>query len=432
MDTMGMGLERGPRLAGLALGAALLALGGVGGFGVWAATAPLSAAAVAPGTLKADSLRKTVRHKEGGVVAALLVREGERVSAGQVLLRMDAAEAKAEVGALRAQRVDLRAQQARLLAERDGADTPAFPDASDDAARAAAEAQGRIFAAHRRAVLDQVGLLDKRIAQQRATLDALRLQEAATASQQALFAEEETTVHALADRGLERRPRLLDLQRQGAGLAGTRADMAGRSAGALDAIAGFELQQVQVRADSIKQAAEDLRGVQAGLAQVEERLGAAEARLGRVEVRAPQDGMVVGLQVLAADAVVQPGGALLDLVPADEPLLVDARVQPGDIESVREGLRAEVRLLAFKQRTTPLVRGRVVRVSADTMTDERTGAPYFLARIALLPDERTRPATAQLTPGMPAEAYIVVGERTALDYLLQPVQASFGRAFRER
>lgn len=426
----------GPPVRTLIAAGALAALVGFGGFGGWAALAPLASAAIAPGTVTVDGNRKTVQHLDGGIIAEILVREGDRVTAGQPVMRLDDLETRSTIALLDGQVWALAAQEARLAAERDGRADVTFPDelTALTGERAVAEilaGQQRIFASRRTSLDSRAEVIRQRIAQQQAQIAALDAQRAAGRGQLALIAEEVVGVEAMVRQGLERKPRLLALQRQQVELEGQQGDLANRMAQAREAIAQAELEILSLRDDRQSEIATELRDVQVRLAEAREKRAAAAVRQGRRDVVAPVAGVVMKLRHFAPGAVVPPGGDILDLVPQDDPLVIDAHVSPTDIDVVRAGLPAKVVLSAFKSRTTPQLAGRVTRVSADALTDERTGTAYYRAQVEVDAGELAALDGVHLQPGMPAETLILTGERTLLRYLLQPIEDSFRRAFRE-
>lgn len=426
----------GPPVRTLIAAGALAALVGFGGFGGWAALAPLASAAIAPGIVTVDGNRKTVQHLDGGIIAEILVREGDHVVAGQPVMRLDDLETRSTIALLDGQVWALAAQEARLAAERDGRADVTFPMELTDLTkeRAVVEilaGQQRIFTSRRTSLDSRAEVIRQRIAQQQAQIAALDAQRAAGRGQLALIAEEVVGVEAMVRQGLERKPRLLALQRQQVELEGQQGDLANRMAQAREAIAQAELEILSLRDDRQSEIATELRDVQVRLAEAREKRGAAAVRQGRRDVVAPVAGVVMKLRHFAPGAVVTPGGEILDLVPQDEPLVIDARVSPTDIDVVRAGLPAKVVLSAFKSRTTPQLAGRVTRVSADALTDERTGTAYYRAQVEVDADELAALDGVHLQPGMPAETLILTGERTLLRYLLQPIEDSFRRAFRE-
>lgn len=421
---------RRPIVAGLAA----VALG-LGGFGSWAALAPLSSAAVAPGVIQVESSRKAVQHRDGGIIAELLVREGDRVAAGQLLLRLDDVESRAEFDVLEQQYHASLAQEARLIAERDQTDLrwPAILErhaARVEVAKILA-GQEHILRSRRETLAGQVDIMNRRIGQFEAQISALDAQLSAGARQRELIREELANVGALVARGLERKPRLLALEREAARLDGAQGDYRGRIAQMREAIAEAELQIIELRAARQEEVAAELQDVEGRRTEIEEKLTAAEAQLVRHEVLAPEAGTVLNLRYFAPGGVIPAGGTILDIVPQEDRLVIDAQVQPADIDEVTGGMPAQVVLAGLKGQTTPYLDGWVVRVSPDALTDERTGVSYFVARVEVNRAQLNRLADVEMSPGMPAEVLIVNRERTALDYLLQPLRDSFRRAWRE-
>jgi len=469
------------------------------GIGAWAALAPLDSAAVATGRVTVAGNRKTVQHLEGGIVEELRVTEGDRLEAGQVLIRLDDTQARANLELLRGRHDALLAQEARLMAARDGrgaiafppeltarehactalsesagdpppvpvppvagtspeenlhlrlASTlapplpaapeasppksapPASPAACSDAAQVARLVAGEqaVFDARRRARRGRVDIFHKRIMQLNKEIASLGAQVLADDRRLELIDEERIAVATLVEQGNLDKPRLLALKRAAAQLEGSRGEHEGLIARAEQRIGETELQIIDLQNSTLDQVVSELREVQTQLVDVGERLKAAEDVLERTEIRAPRAGVVMGLNVHTETGVIAPGQHLLDIVPEDDVLVVEAEVEPTDIDVVRVGLTAQVRLTAFKQRNAPLLTGRVSRVSADSFTREQTGATYFLARITIDTAEREKLEGGKLYPGMPAEVMIVTGKQTAFDYILTPVTDSFRLAFRE-
>lgn len=425
-----------PPVARLVAAGLVLALAGVGGFAAWAATAPLASAAVAPGIITADTSRKSVQHLEGGIVAGILVHDGDRVAAGQPLIRLDDVEVRSTVALLEGQVWALLAQEARLLAERDGLPAPVPPPplaerAADPAVAEIVTGQQRIFDSRRASLTNRVVVTRQRIAQLEAQIAGLEAQRRAGLGQLALIREESGAVAAMVDKGLERKPRLLALMRQTVELEGAQGDLANRIAQAREGIAQAELEILGLEADRQSEVADSLRTVQIQRVEAEEKLAAARVRLSRRAMLAPEAGTVMNLRHFAPGAVVAPGDAVLDLVPLNDPLVIEARVSPADSDVVHAGQPAKVVLSAYKSRTTPTLDGTVTRVSADALTDERSGQMYYLARVSVDSGQLDGLPDVHLVPGMPAETLIVTGERTMLRYLLQPLEDSFRRAFRE-
>lgn len=407
-----------------------------GAFGLWSAYAPLAEAAIAVGEIRAEGQRRTIQHLEGGIVQEILARDGDRVQAGQVLLRLDSIQAAAQAESLRAQRYALLAQEARLTAEAEGRPAIAFPRdlllAADPRAEEAMAGQRALFAARRAAFTAQLAALSARREQQEATLGALAAQRESQTRQLELIRQEEESVRRLVAQGLERMPRLLALQRQMAALEGNRADLESQSARAQAVIAEIEGERARLEQTRRAEIATELREVATRLADVTERLRAAEDVSNRREVLAPEDGTILHSRIFTRGAVLRPGEPAMELVPARDRLLVEVQLSPADIERIRPGLPAEIRLPAYRQRLAPYLEGEVVEVAADVTHDERRGIAYYRVRIAIPEEQLARLPGGPLRPGMPAEALILTGERSLARYLVQPLLDSFHRAFRER
>ena len=407
-----------------------------GGFGTWAAVAPLASAVVAQGIVAVDSNRKKVQHLEGGVVAELAVRDGERVEAGQVLLRLDETRARAAYGMLRGATDADRAIEARLVAERDGLSMVAYPDellarADESDVADTLRGQSLLFDARRSAREGQVAILAQRIVQLEEQIEGLAAQKAAKDRQVALIHEELGGLEKLFKQGHARKDRVLALQREAAELDGERGELRASIARLRTSIGETRLEVLQIDRGFREEVVGALRDVQTQLVDLAERLAAARHVVDHVEIRAPADGIVVGLDVHTVGGVVRAGETLLEIVPQDDRLIVEARLRPADIENLAVGHQAMVLFSAFSQRTLPTIVGAVSYVSADSRADPRTGEPYFVARIEIEPGELAKLGERRIQPGMPAEVMIRTGERTALQYLTQPFLDSINRAWRE-
>jgi len=425
-----------PRIgAPLAAGAFLL-IAFFAGFGGWAALAPLSSATVAEGVIRVETHRKTVQHLEGGIVREILVNEGDKVTAGQVLMRLDKTQSGTTVSVLQDQQDALLALQARLEAERDGLDVVQFPPElsarqSDPKVATVVGGQQKIFDTRRQSLRAQLGILSQRVEQLGSEIAGHKAQLVSANEQIQLTQEEIATVTDLLNRGLERKPRLLALQRQQSYLEGSRGEQLGAIAKAQQEIGEAKLQSADLLDKRSSEIALELRDTQSRLLEIRQKLGAAVDVDNRMEVVAPVSGQVVDLKVHTLGGVVRPGDALLDIVPQSDELVVEARVRPVDIDAVHAGQSAQVALTAYKQRTTPRLDGRLATVSADALIDESRHISYYSAEIHIDSSELAKLNGVQLYPGMPAEVMIVTGERTLLQYFIQPVIDSFHRAFRE-
>lgn len=430
-----------PRRHGL-----LIVLAILGVFGGWALLAPLDGAVVAAGSFIANGQNKEVQHLEGGIVRDLLVREGDLVEPNQVLVRLDETPARAKLRRLVVRKYRLLAMQARLEAQIEGRDEARLP-ATLAAAGATDPDVAPIFArqqmelkVRRLKQADEEEILRREIAGLKESIGGYTAQVQSLEHRIGLFGDELKDKQTLLDRQLARRTDVLAVQRAEAGLTGQRGELLGRIADSKERIARAEQQISQVRSAALQKAVEEMREVEAELDDVTEQIAASRDVLDRVEVRAPERAIVVKLNYHARGAVVAPGAAILELVPADDALVIEARVRPSDITSVHSGQDALVRLTALNQRLTPVVAGKVQYVSADTVPEpvspehpsSHGGQPSFVVRVALdEADVRSKVNGFRPTPGMPADVYIKTGERTFFAYLMRPVLDSFSRAFRE-
>ena len=403
----------------------------------WAAVAPLDSAAIAQGVVSIDGYRKTVQHLEGGIVGEILVREGAQVSAGQVLIRLDDTTPRASLELLHGRWLVASAWEARLEAERDGYDRIRFPEAltglrADPKTRQVLEGQDNIFQARREALRSQVAILDQRAAEYRAEIVGIEGQIRSETTQLSLVEEELADVQMLYGKGLTRKPKLLQLRRRAAEIQGSRNLHRAQIARARQSIGATRMRASDLATTRRNQVVEELRKAQSELYDLHQRLRAAEDVLARTEIRAPLGGTVVDLRVHSAGGVIASGAPLLDIVPRDQRLVVEARIDPKDIDVVHDGLDAQVRFTAFNQRHRAPAAARLTAISADLLTDEASGQRYYLARVELVVDDAASAAElAALHPGMQAEVMFVTGARSALDYLLEPLLLSLNRAFRE-
>ena len=423
---------RGSILAGGAIMVAFFA-----GLGGWATVAPLSSAVIAPAVIKVEGNRKLVQHLEGGIVRELRVKDGDRVEAGQVLLLLDDTQARGAVELLSTQQAELRAQEARLLSEQSAARAIAFP-ASLEARRPEPEiarvldAQARYFNSRREAMLGQVRVMRQRIVQTREQIVGAEGQLGAQRQQRDSIRGELIGLQDLFKRGYVPRQRILELERGAAAFDGEATETAALVVKLRQSIEELNLQIDQLQIDRMAQVAADLRDVQVRLIDIAPRLQVAQETLRRTSITAPATGSVVGLTVFTVGGVVAAGETVMEIVPDHGDLRVEATINVEDQKDIRVGSEAEVHLIAYGQRSAPIVSGRVLDVSADRLTDQRTGAGYYVARIKLDQQELRRMTDIHLSPGMPALVVIPTGERTALDYLLRPLTDSFVRALREK
>lgn len=425
-----------PRTGGaILLGFAAMAVF-FGVFTAWSVLAPLSEAAIAPGMIKVEGTRRTIQHLEGGIVREILVRDGDRVRAGQVLMRLDDIRAAAELETLRSQRWAFLAQDARLGAELAGHAELAFPPdlsaAGEPRAADAMSGQRAVFEARAASLMSQVAVQEARIGQQEAIISGASGQIRAQRQQLELIRREEQITRTLVQQGLQRLPTLLALQRTAAGLEGQLVDLEGQVERATQVIAEARNTIASIVGQRRQEMAAEQREIRIRLAEVEERLRAAQDVAVRRDIVAPEDGTILNLRLFNMGAVVRAGDPVMDLVPTQDRLIAEVNVQPFDIDVVHVGLQAEVRLPAFKQRLVPYLHGHVTYVAQDVTIDERTRQSFYRVHIALDQDQLERTPGVHLVPGMPVEAMIQIGERSFLRYITQPLRDSFARAFREQ
>ena len=423
-------MTRYPRRLGVA--AAILFVSVLGG---WSVLAPLESAAVAPGIISPDGHRKTIQHLEGGIIRTIHVREGDVVKAGAPLITLDDIKARASDKELRERLLHLLAAEARLEAERTDAAEISFPELlvqwkSTELERVM-EGQRQLLLSRRAAYQGQTQILEARVRQLEEQNVGLREMIAAEEEQMALIDEETAAVQKLLDKGLERKPRILALKRSRADIAATKAANRAKIAENAQAIGETRLQLITVSEQRQEKIGSELADIRRVVAEIKGELPSREDSLDRTVIRAPIDGIVMNLRVNTETGVVRPGEPLLDIVPDDDQLIIDARVRPTDIERIAPGMSARVVLTAYRQRNLPLIHGRLRSISADAMTDERTGLSYFLAKVEVVPGDLATLDNVKLVPGMPAEVMLMDGEQSAFAYLVRPILDSAQRSLRE-
>jgi HlyD family type I secretion membrane fusion protein len=405
-----------------------------GGLGTWSMLAPLDSAVVGSGALVVHGNRKTVQHREGGIIAALLVQEGSVVDQGQVLVRLDDTQARAAYDVHRSQLLADEALSARDLAELATASAITFSadlSPGDPVAAAIMNREHIVFRSHRDLLTQQLGVVDQRIVEARAQQDGAQQQLDSTIRQLALAQQELRSVSELQKVGLETKTRLLDL---GRGVEALRGQMGQLTSD----VARFGAQAVELEAEKLRlrQTAQDdatreLRDAQLRINDVLPRLAADRDLMRRLEIRAPIDGEVVNLAIFTKGGVIEPGRPIMDIVPRDPTLVAEAQIRPEDVEHLHLGQTAEIMATGFNQRDAGPIEGKVTVISADRMTDSRTGHSYFKAEVALVADRQGGSLLRRLGPGMPVQVIIPTKARTAFDYLVGPLRESFRGAMRE-
>jgi epimerase transport system membrane fusion protein len=417
-----------------AIGMAVL-LGTVGILGTWSYLAPIDSAASASGFVTVKSHSKTVQHLDGGIVKELIAKDGDIVNEGDILLTLDGSEIKAQLEILRGQQITFAAQVARLTAERDRLGQVIYPkevqNLSDARVVEAQQSENQIFNARKNAHEGEVSVLNQRISQLNSRIQGLQGQKTSKQELKASYSEEAKDLRELLAEGFADKQRLRDLERSLSASTGEIASLSSEIASSEMQIGETRLQILQIQKQFQEEVANKLSEVQAQLYDINQRLTATVDKVNRIQIKAPSAGRVMGLSIHNVGGVITPGRPILDIVPQGEELIIDARVSPMDIDRVHVGLVAEVRFSAFKQALTPKMMGKLTILSADKLTDERTGAPYYSAKIELTPDSYVKLGGMELLPGMPADVLINTGERTVFEYLMQPITNAFARAFIE-
>ncbi|MDF1796511.1 MAG: HlyD family type I secretion periplasmic adaptor subunit [Coxiellaceae bacterium] len=407
-----------------------------GVFGLWATFAPLESAAIAPGTITIAGKHKSIQHLEGGIVKSLNIKENSVVKKGQVLLTLQETHSKASLQIIHYDLYEQIAIRTRLLAELKDKHDFKFPDSipknSDNKRiQSILDAQRSIFHSNHKTLHGMIAIHEKRIAEINEQIEGLEDKYKANQKQLELIATELKDVKILAEKRLIKKSRLLSLQREEARLQG----QLGESKAAIDnnerKIAEIELEIHSVKNKHRKELLALLHETQQQLAELTEKQRAQTDVLTRTTIRAPISGRIVGLKVHTIGGVVSPGEVLMDIVPSNAHMLVEAKVSPLDIDIVVPGLIAKVRVSVFRQRDVPLLIGKVTEVSADSFKDERTGESYYLAQIDLPDKQIAKLPGGSVYPGMPVEVMIITQESTPWRYFIAPIHRSFNKAFRE-
>ncbi|MBI4757020.1 MAG: HlyD family type I secretion periplasmic adaptor subunit [Betaproteobacteria bacterium] len=412
-------------------------IGGVLAFVIWSWLVPLSSAVIAEGVVKVDLNRKTIQHLEGGIVRAIHVRDGDRVAAGQLLVTLEDLKVDASLEQLKLQADSERAKLARLNAERDLAARPAFPEDLQkrrDKARVAEllQRETALFAARRQALDSQVRLLAEQARAAEQEIASLEAQVKDGNTSIGLMDEETAANERLAQQGFISKSRLLGLQRNVSDYRVRQGGQAAELAKARQKKSDLELRMATLRANYVQTASDELKEATARIFAIEEQLRPTQDARARQQILAPVAGEVVDIKVNTVGASVGPREPLMDIVPVDTPLIIEARVGPDGINDVHPGAEADIQLTAFKRRTTPMVTGKVSYVSADRLVDRANGVPYYVAHILVPPEALREAGDLKLHPGMAAEVFVRAEERTTLDYLLAPITDTLRRAMRER
>ena len=409
----------------------------VGGVGVWSAFASIAGAVVAMGQLKVESNRQVVQHLDGGVVKEILVKEGDVVEAGEVMVRLDDKLMVGELAIAEGQLYEIMARRGRLIAERDGLAAPVFNDEVRDAARKNPEiasllqGQERLYSARATSMIGQKEQLRERQLQIREEISGADAQSVALQSQLELVGRELKDLRGLLAKGLAQASRVLALERENARLLGQTGEIKANIARLKGQISEIEIQLLGLDSTQREEAITELRDFEYRENELREQRNSLIETLDRLEVRAPRPGRVLGMTIYALRSVVRPAEPILYIVPSDEELVVEARIETINIDQIYPGQDARLRFSAFSARTTPEVAGKVVKVSPDTFTDEATGFSYYSAELKFDIAELDAFNELELIAGMPVETYIQTGERTPYSYFTKPLTDYFNKALRE-
>ena len=411
---------------------ALLALT-VGG---WAYNAEISGAVIASGQIVVESSRKKVQHPGGGIVGEILARNGDTVSAGQTLVRLDATFPKANLDIVPKQLNELIAQRARLRAERDGQATVELSSFDKQQQLTpdfmkAINSERKLFDLRRKSRIGRKDQLERRKQQILKSIEGLQIQAEAKSNELQLLERELKGVRQLHKKGLMAINRLTVLERQRTQLQGENGNFVTMVSRAKAKLAETELQILQVDQDLASTVGRELREVDLKIGELRERQLAAKVKLSRFEIRAPESGIVTQSRVQTVGGVVGPGETIMEIVPQNKELVIEAKISPSDIDQVQINQSALLRLSALNQRTTPELNGRVTLVSPDAVQNNQTGETYYLVRVGIPPDELARLGELKLIPGMPVDTFLQTQDRSVLSYLMKPLTDQFQRVFRE-
>lgn len=404
---------------------------------LWAAFAPLSQGVPVQGFIKVEGNRKTIQHLRGGIVDAILVKEGDSVKHDQPLMRLNETQLKAQLGIIESQLVTALATEARLLAERVGRDVANYPAflkerAKNPGVREVMEGQNLLLRTRRAGLKGEEAIARENIAGLEQQIEGLIAQEKSKAQQLKLFNDELSSLRPMYEQGFVPRNRMFELERAVAYLSGQRSDDLANIGRVRTQIGELRLRILQSKELYRKEVESQLADIQSQVADLRERFIATQDDLNRVVIRSPSDGVVVDMSVYTIGGVVSPGQKLMDIVPEGQTLLIEVQIPTQLIDNVKPGLDADIHFSALDRFDVPRVPGRLVYVSADRLTDPRTNTPYFLGRVELKPEGMSSLGKHELQPGMPADVVIITGERSFLEYLIRPIIARLHFAFTER
>jgi len=402
--------------------------------GSWAAFAPIDGAAVASGFVNVRSYNKVVQHLEGGIISDIFVENGARVQGGQPILELNNTQPLAQLEIGNSQFIALTALETRLMAERDGLDDVNYPgslSSADTRVREETAAQTEIFRARKAALGGSIEVLRQRIGQLESQVVGLEALKVSKEQLAASYTEELEDVQVLLSQGFSEKTRLRELERNVASFNGEAADLTANIASAHMQIGETQLQILQQDKEFQNQVVSELGEVKTNLKDVSERITALEDVVARTTVRAPEAGIINGLQVHTIGGVISPGMKIVDIVPDGDDLIIEAKVSPIDIDRVAVNQNATIRFSSFGLASVPTIYGQVINLSADRLFDQVSGLPYYQARVEVTPEGMEDLGDLVLMPGMPADIFIATGSRTFLQYLFKPFSNAIARSLRE-
>ncbi|UAL11778.1 HlyD family type I secretion periplasmic adaptor subunit [Caulobacter segnis] len=417
------------------IGYAIIAFTFVGMLG-WAYFAQIDSAVIANGVVSAEGNRKTIQHLEGGILRKILVREGEKVNAGQLLFELDATQANAAAGITKNQYVALKAMEARLLAERDQRATISFPAdllaqrADPMVARALADEQSQ-FLERRQTIQGQVDLMNAQRDQYQSEIDGIDRQTQGLKDQLGFIQDELNDLRKIYDKGLVPRPRLLALEREQASLSGSIGRLTADRSKAVQGAAETQLKIRQIKQQFFEEVSQSITETRVKLAEVTEKEVVASEAQKRINIVSPVSGTAQNLRFFTEGAVVRPAEPLIDIAPDDEAFVIQAHFQPTDVDNVYPGMVTEVRLPAFHSREIPILSGKIQSISRDRLSDPDGKTSYFLGIVRVDVKQLPKPLRAKVSAGMPAQVIVSTGERSVLQYLFSPLRDTLRTTMRE-
>ncbi|MBC9247833.1 HlyD family type I secretion periplasmic adaptor subunit [Paracoccus sp. 11-3] len=423
---------RGPLIAGIIAVFVLF-----GGFGIWALTSRIAGAVVATGQVEVEQQRQIVQHPDGGVVEQIMVKDGDEVPAGKLLIQLDGTLLRTELAIVQGQYFEILARRGRLEAERSDIATLTFPDELVEASKTSQDVadliagQSSLFETRRDTLRQSVDQLQKQSEQVQKQIEGIDAQIAALARQRELIGEELVDQESLLSRGLAQASRVLALQREAVRMDGQLGELTASRASAESRQTELEIQRLRLGSERREEAETELRDLGYRELELAERRRGLIEQISRLDIRAPVAGIVYNMQVTTPRSVVRPADPLLYLIPQDRPLVIGARVPVIHVDEIHPGQPVVLRFSAFSSRTTPEIDGTLMRVSADALIDEATKTSYYRAEVTIPPEQLEKLGDLALIPGMPVEVYIQTGERSPMAYLLKPMADYFNRAFRD-